>query len=89
MSEAPVEGYLQAWAMLAGEDLPKRAAAWGGPTLVVSGQEDPVAPKTAVEALLAATHAQTRAVEIPGCGHFPMAEAPAFFGSILGSFLND
>lgn len=89
MSEAPVGAYLQAWAMLAGENLPKRIAAWQKPLLIVSGQDDPVAPRSAIEALRAAAHPQTQIVEIPRCGHFPMAETPAVFGSELGRFLSN
>jgi pimeloyl-ACP methyl ester carboxylesterase len=88
MSEAPVRAYLQAWAMLSGENLLNRITAWQKPILIVSGQDDPVAPRVAIQALRTAAHSQTQTVEIPGCGHFPMAEAPAIFGSELGRFLS-
>jgi pimeloyl-ACP methyl ester carboxylesterase len=88
MSEVPVRAYLQAWAMLSGENLLNRITAWQRPLLIVSGQDDPVVPKAAINALHSAAHSQTQTIEIPGCGHFPMAETPAVFGSELGRFLS-
>lgn len=56
------------------------------PTLVISGSEDPIFPASAAQALAGAVP-NAGLVLIDGCGHVPMAEAPAAFYTTLGAFV--
>lgn len=56
------------------------------PTLLVTGDQDGVAPVTAVREM-AARIPSSRMVVLAGCGHWPTFEKPAHCGAELNSFL--
>jgi pimeloyl-ACP methyl ester carboxylesterase len=61
-------------------------AAFGGPVLLVSGQQDPICPRAWQQAMVAAApHAQW--VELPRVGHFVPLEAPARLSHLLAQWL--
>lgn len=57
------------------------------PVLQINGSADPVTSARGAH-WLAERLANSRLVELAGCGHYPMLEAPTEFGHELGAFLN-
>ncbi|MEV6985384.1 alpha/beta hydrolase [Sphaerisporangium sp. NPDC051017] len=66
------------------EDLPKI----GVPVLQIVGEADPVHPADGAR-WLNERLADARIVELPGCGHYPMVEAPEEFDGALRDFLSE
>ena len=76
--ETPAEGYAACCEALAGLDLSGRLAAIEAPTLVVTGEGDPVAPPETGEKL-AASIPGARHVTVAGARHISNAEQPSTF----------
>lgn len=76
-----VEGYARCVAVLRDTDLRAQLHAVRAPTLVASGQDDPLITPEKVQALTGAIEGAThRAFD---CGHFPPVERPAEFAAAL------
>jgi proline iminopeptidase len=67
-------------------DLRPRLAEIGVPTLVIVGDHDWVCPPGASRTLAAGIPG-ARLVVLPGVGHFPFSEEPAWFHDAVGTFL--
>ena len=76
--ETPAEGYAGCCEALADVDLRDRLAAIEAPTLVVTGEGDPVAPPETGEQL-AASISGARHVTVAGARHISNAEQPSTF----------
>jgi 3-oxoadipate enol-lactonase len=76
--ETPAEGYAGCCEALAELDLHDRLAAIEAPTLVITGEGDPVAPPE-TGAQLAASISGARHVTVTGARHMTNAEQPAAF----------
>jgi 3-oxoadipate enol-lactonase len=74
----PAEGYAGCCEALADLDLGDRLAAIEAPTLVVTGEGDPVAPPETGERL-AASISGARHVTVAGARHITNAEQPSTF----------
>ncbi len=72
--------------MLDGLDLLQNASKVTTPALVIAGEFDVVVPPAAMR-LIAHSLPNTRYVEFPGIGHFPVVEAGESFGTALCDFL--
>lgn len=58
------------------------------PTLLITGEQDRLAPGASIERM--AAHIQgSRWVQMPGVGHWPHLEAPEAFDALLLDFLNE
>lgn len=74
-------------AMMARPDSAATAAAFGGPALIVSGDEDALTPpplQRAMHAAMAGSALET----IPGAGHLASLERPEAFNRVLQRFLH-
>lgn len=84
LAETPAEGYAACCEALAELDLRSRLPSISAPTLVVTGELDPVVTPEAGEEL-AALLADARHVVVPGAAHLANVEQPeAFIGALLG-----
>jgi pimeloyl-ACP methyl ester carboxylesterase len=77
-------GWCQAAHMLFSVYTPDLLAHWHGPTLIVAGTEDKVAPIEAHAEVLLKAMPHARLERLAGYGHMPKLEAPARFNSLLG-----
>jgi 3-oxoadipate enol-lactonase len=82
----PAEGYAACCEAIAGLDLRDRLGRITAPTLVITGEHDPVAPPSSGEELAGAI-AGARHVSIDGAAHIANAEQPDAFTRTLVEFL--
>lgn len=80
------EFFAEACLALAALDLTSRIATIRNPTLVVVGELDAATPPEMARALARALP-KAELIEIPGCGHAPMAQAPEAFIKTISGFL--
>jgi 3-oxoadipate enol-lactonase len=80
--ETPAEGYAACCEALGALDLRASLGAVAAPTLVVTGEADPVAPPEVGEALAAAIPG-ARHAPVPGAAHIAGAEQPERFTALL------
>jgi 3-oxoadipate enol-lactonase len=85
--ETPAEGYAACCEALATFDLGSRLGAIAAPTLIVSGEHDPVAPPESGEALAAAIPGATHTV-VEGAAHIANVEQPNAFTAALLTHLH-
>jgi 3-oxoadipate enol-lactonase len=81
------EFFAEACHALAALDLTPRIATIRNPTLVVVGSLDAATPPEMSRALAKALP-KADLIEMPGCGHAPMAQAPEAFIKAISTFLN-
>jgi 3-oxoadipate enol-lactonase len=81
------EVFAEACHALAALDLTPRIATIRNPTLVVVGSLDAATPPEMSRALAKALP-KADLIEMPGCGHAPMAQAPEAFIKAISTFLN-
>ena len=87
ISSAPVEGVVGAIeAMMARPDSTPTLASIDIPTLIVTGEEDAIAPVKDAEAMRDRIQGSVLEV-IPGAGHLSNIERPAAFNTVFGEFL--
>jgi 3-oxoadipate enol-lactonase len=87
ISGAPVEGVVGAIeAMMARPDSTPTLASINVPTLIVTGEEDAIAPVKDAEAMRDGIQGSVLEV-IPGAGHLSNIERPAAFNTVVGEFL--
>ena len=79
--------YATACRALGRYDLTGNLAGVARPLLVISGEQDPVCPPSAVQDLAAAPHTQTAVLD--GVAHQAPAEAPEATARLLKEFLDD
>jgi 3-oxoadipate enol-lactonase len=82
------EGYAACCEAIAALDLTDRLGQIEAPTLVVTGEHDPVAPPSSGEELAGAI-SDARHVVIPGAAHIANAERPEVFTRALLGFLEE
>jgi 3-oxoadipate enol-lactonase len=80
--ETPAEGYAACCEALGALDLRPRLGAITAPTLVVTGEDDPVAPPDSGEQLAAAIPGARHEV-VAGAAHIANVEQPAVFTELL------
>jgi 3-oxoadipate enol-lactonase len=80
------EFFAEACLALASLDLSAGIATIRNPTLVVVGELDAATPPEMARALARALQ-KAELIEIPGCGHAPMAQAPEAFIKTISGFL--
>lgn len=80
------EFFAEACLALAALDLTSDIATIRNPTLVVVGELDAATPPEMARALARALP-EAELIEIPGCGHAPMAQAPEAFIKTISGFL--
>ena len=80
------EFFAEACLALAALDLTSSIATIRNPTLVVVGELDAATPPEMARALSRALP-KAELIEIPGCGHAPMAQAPEAFINTISGFL--
>ncbi|MBR0874922.1 alpha/beta fold hydrolase [Bradyrhizobium tropiciagri] len=80
------EFFAEACLALAALDLTSGIATIRNPTLVVVGELDAATPPEMARALARALP-KAELIEIPGCGHAPMAQAPEAFIKTISGFL--
>lgn len=80
------EFFAEACLALAALDLTSGIATIRNPTLVVVGELDAATPPEMARALARALP-KAALIEIPGCGHAPMAQAPEAFIKTISNFL--
>lgn len=80
------EFFAEACLALAALDLTSGIATIRNPTLVVVGELDVATPPEMARALARALP-KAELIEIPGCGHAPMAQAPEAFIKTISDFL--
>lgn len=80
------EFFAEACLALAALDLTSDIATIRNPTLVVVGELDAATPPEMARALACALP-KAELIEIPGCGHAPMAQAPEAFIKTISGFL--
>jgi 3-oxoadipate enol-lactonase len=80
------EFFAEACLALAALDLTSDIATIRNPTLVVVGELDAATPPEMARAL-ARVLLKAELIEIPGCGHAPMAQAPEAFIKTISGFL--
>ena len=85
LSDTDDESYALCCEALAGYDVRDRLGEIGSPLLALSGQFDPVAPPSVVEAMAVATQ-HGRAVEVADAGHLAPAEQPNRVAALLTDF---
>jgi 3-oxoadipate enol-lactonase len=81
------EYFAEACLALAALDLTPHIGAIRNPTLVVVGELDAATPPDMARALAKALSGAAL-IEMPGCGHAPMAQAPEAFIKVISKFLN-
>jgi pimeloyl-ACP methyl ester carboxylesterase len=82
----PEEVFAHQIAAVLSSDRSARLPSLAVPTLVVHGTEDPLIPVENGRAIAGAVPG-ARLVELPGCGHLPMWEAPVALAAAVGGFL--
>ena len=85
LSDTDDESYALCCDALAGYDVRGRLGEIGTPLLALSGQFDPVAPPSVVEAMAVATQCG-RAIEVADAGHLAPAEQPSRVAQLLIDF---
>jgi len=86
---SPVEGLFRFARALDGlglEQLERSMTAWGLPTLILWGEDDPFHPVDIAERLNAAIPSSALGL-VPGCGHFLPDEAPETIFPIISEYL--
>ena len=81
------EFFAEACHALAALDLTAHIGTIRNPTLVVVGELDAATPPEMARALAKALPGAAL-IEMPGCGHAPMAQAPEAFIKVISKFLN-
>ncbi|MCH8560680.1 MULTISPECIES: alpha/beta fold hydrolase [unclassified Nesterenkonia] len=87
LQHADRHSYAQACRALGRYDLTAELSGVARPLLVISGEQDPVCPPSAVRDLAAAPH--TRTAVLDGVAHQAPAEAPEATARLLKEFLDD
>ena len=84
----PLEGYLGTCAAIRDADLTEQARRLDLPALCVVGDQDGATPPDLVRSL-AELIPGARFAEIPGAGHLPCIEAPAFLGGLMMEYFGE
>jgi pimeloyl-ACP methyl ester carboxylesterase len=88
MAAVPEAGYLAAWNMMCAADIESDLLHVTGPSLVICGRDDPVAPPAMgkqIQAALAESHYE----ELADVGHYASIEAPERLLLLLRSFIEN
>jgi pimeloyl-ACP methyl ester carboxylesterase len=65
----------------------ERAPGWSGPSLLIAGGRDAVAPPSSVRELADALGGAARVEVFPDCGHLPMVERPDAVAEAIARFV--
>jgi pimeloyl-ACP methyl ester carboxylesterase len=81
-------GAVQARALAGRDDIESRLGELTMPALIMSGDEDPIAPPACGQQLAQAMH-NARFELLPQCGHLPTLEQPARAAALFRTFLSE